>query len=134
MTDTPSHDLRDIDKTVLQYIADGCTDTHEISQATTLETHQIRYSLKKLDDQDLITTKNPDGMTERTVNGQKRVFKTPLQAKLTDHGTQLLKEDLPHSEEQYHSLSRDELTEKLHDHEQRIQRLETGLEILKDQL
>lgn len=126
--------LRDVDHVVLQCVAEGAGDTFEITRDTIFETHQIRYSLKeKLAPLGLIELEKPDGMVERVHNGQKRVFEAPLEAELTNGGKQVLEEESRERDlGRYENLSRKELIERIHDHEQRIQRLETGLEMLKE--
>lgn len=108
-------------------------DTFEITWVTTLETHQVRYSLKeKLALPEFIELEKQDGMVERVDNGQKQVFRAPLKAEITDKGKQTLESRLAEEDiDRYESLSQKELVERLHDHERRIQRLETGIEMLK---
>ena len=127
-------ELRDIDKTILHHITEGRNDTQKITAETTLKTHRIRYSLKKLEKQGLITVTQPDQMVERVINGQKRVFQHPKQAQLTDKGLQkteqLNQEDL----KAYQDMSHRELVEKVQHLEAEINRLEHQFEVYQNQI
>jgi predicted transcriptional regulator len=127
-------ELRDIDKTILHHITEGRNDTQKITQETTLKTHRIRYSLKKLEKQGLITVTQPDQMVERVINGQKRVFQHPKQAQLTDKGLQkteqLNQEDL----NSYQDMSHRELVKKTRRLEKDISELENAFEAFRKQV
>lgn len=131
MTDD-TETLREKDRAVLSHILEGRNDTHEITQATTLADYEVRYSFGKLEDHGLIRIEKPDGMVERTVDGQKRVFKAPHQAHLTDKAKEYLEQTrIKEDAERFEDMSREELVEKIRDHEDRIDRLETAVEMLK---
>jgi len=127
-------ELRKIDKTILHHITEGRNDTQKITAETTLKTHRIRYSLKKLEKQGLITVTQPDQMVERVINGQKRVFQHPKQAQLTDKGLQkteqLNQEDL----KAYQDMSHRELVEKTRRLEKDINELENAFEAFRKQV
>ena len=131
---TDDLELRDKDRAVLQAIEKGHNDTQKITQHTTLENHHVRYSLKKLEKQGLIHLEKPDGMTERIVNGQKRVFQTPLQAQATEKGLekieQLNQEDL----EAHQDMSHRELVKKQREIEEKLEQLEHSIEAFKHQI
>ncbi|SNR69274.1 winged helix DNA-binding protein [Halorubrum vacuolatum] len=126
--------LRDKDQAVLHAIQQGHNDTQKITQHTTLENHHTRYSLKKLENQGLITLKKPDGMTERIINGQKRVFQTPWKAQLTQKGLQTLKQTDPEKIEALKNMNHKELVEKVHQLEAEIKTLQASLEAFRKQV
>ncbi len=80
----PVEALRGIDRTVLRCIRDGRDDIQKITSATGFPNHKVNYSFEKLEDLGFITVSKPDGTTERTIDGQKRVFQHPKQAELTN--------------------------------------------------
>ena len=125
--------LRDIDQVVLQKVAEGVDTTHKISEITTFETHRIRYSLKKLDSLGLLKLEKQDGTVERTVDGQRRVFQSPLQGELTDRGEEYLKqnkEDL----NRYQDLTHEELVEKVLELESQFEDLQQSFEVFRQQV
>jgi len=125
--------LRDIDQVVLQKVAEGVDTTHKISEITTFETHRIRYSLKKLDSLELLKLEKQDGTVERIVDGQRRVFQSPLQGELTDRGEGCLKqnkEDL----NRYQDLTHEELVEKVLELESQFEELQRSFDVLRNQV
>lgn len=134
MTKEAPEALRDKDRTVIRAIADGKDDTQKITQATTLETHEVRYSLQKLGEFGLIELEKPDSMVERVVNGQKRVFKAPTRGQLTDKGEQYLQHTVKGNHEKYENLSQQELVEKVHKLEDDIDRLENSIDTFREQI
>lgn len=126
--------LRDIDQAVLHHITEGQNDTQKITQQTTLKTHRVRYSLKKLEKQGLITVEQPDQMVERVIDGQKRVFQHPKKAELTDKGRQTLRESDEEDLEAYQNLTHKELVKKVNHLETEIQTLKNSLEAFRKQV
>ena len=122
--------LRDIDKTILHHITEGRNDTQKITQETTLKTHRIRYSLKKLEKQGLITVTQPDQMVERVINGQKRVFQHPKQDKGLQKTEELNQENL----EAFKNMSHRELVKKTRRLEKDINELENAFEAFRKQV
>ncbi|WP_138004412.1 winged helix DNA-binding protein [Halalkalirubrum salinum] len=127
-------ELRDIDQAVLHAIQEGHNDTQKITQETTLENHHVRYSLKKLETQGLIHLEKPDGMTERIINGQKRVFQTPLQAQTTEKGLQTLSKEDREDLEAYQNMTHKELIQKVHQLEAEIETLQASVEAFRRQV
>ena len=123
--------LRDKDQTVLQQIHSGNNDTQQITEATTLSNREVNYCLTKLEDQGLIRVHKPEGMIERTIDGQKRVFEHPKQAQLTDKGQEHLSENPPQN---YEDLSHKELVQKVRTLEQEIEQLKSSLNTFKGQV
>jgi DNA-binding transcriptional regulator GbsR (MarR family) len=123
--------LRDKDQTVLQQIHSGNNDTQQITEATTLSNREVNYCLTKLQDHDLIQVHKPEGMIERTINGQKRVFEHPKQAQLTDKGQEHLSENPPQN---YEDLSHKELVQKVRTLEQEIEQLKKSLNTFREQV
>ena len=126
--------LRDIDQAVLHAIQEGHNDTQKITQQTTLKTHRVRYSLKKLEKQGLITVEQPDQMVERVVDGQKRVFQHPKKAELTDKGRRTLRESDEEDLEAYQNLTHKELVKKVNHLETEIQTLKNSMEAFRKQV
>jgi predicted transcriptional regulator len=131
---TDDFELRDIDHAVLHHIADGHNDTQKITQQTTLKTHRIRYSLKKLEQQGLITIEKPDTMVERVINGQKRVFQHPKQADITEKGHRYIKQEETDRTDAYRDLSHDELVKKFRELEEKVNQLEQSIEAFRRQI
>ena len=123
--------LRDKDQTVLQQIRSGNNDTQQITEATTLSNREVNYCLTKLQDHDLIQVHKPEGMVERTIDGQKRVFEHPKQAQLTNKGQEHLSENPPQN---YEDLSHKELVQKVRTLEQEIEQLKKSLNTFREQV
>ena len=123
--------LRDKDQTVLQQIHSGANDTQQITEATTLSNREVNYCLTKLEDQGLIQVHKPEGMIERTIDGQKRVFEHPKQAQLTNKGQEHLSENPPQN---YEDLSHKELVQKVRTLEQEIEQLKKSLKTFREQV
>jgi predicted transcriptional regulator len=127
-------ELRDKDQAVLHAIQKGHNDTQKITEHTTLKNHHVRYSLKKLENQGLIQLKKPDGMIERKINGQKRVFQAPLQAEPTQKGLNHLEKTDQEDLEAYENLSHKELVEKVRQLEAEIETLQHSLKAFRRQV
>lgn len=126
-------ELREKDRIVLQHISEGRTDTHQITQATTLQAHEVRYSFNKLEELGLVTLEKPDCMVERVVNGQKRVFKAPTEAQQTKRTNKILGID-QEEVERYKNLSQKELTAKVRELEAEVQSLQRSFEVFRKQV
>lgn len=126
--------LRDKDRVILQAISGGQDDIQKITEAMTLENHEVNYCFTKLEDLDLITVEKPEGYTTRIINGQKRTFKTPKQADITPQGVQILEQDESKDLDQYENLTHKQLVEKIHQHETEIQRLEKTIKGFRKQV
>jgi predicted transcriptional regulator len=127
-------ELRDKDHAILKKISEGLDDTQKITAETTLQNHEVRYSLKKLEQEGLITVENPDRMVERVVDGQKRVFQHPKQAELTETGLQYLTEYTSMDNPDFTDLSHAELVNWVRDLEQEMKELEKSFGLLKKQI
>lgn len=126
--------LRDIDQAVLHHIVEGHNDTQKITAETTLKTHRIRYSLKKLEKQGLITVKQPDRMVERVVDGQKRVFQHPKKAELTDKGLQKTEELNQKNLEAFENMSHKEMVKRIQSLENDIDKLQRSFKAFRKQV
>jgi predicted transcriptional regulator len=126
--------LRDKDHVILEKISEGLDDTQKITSETTLQNHEVRYSLEKLDQLDLITVEKPDRMVERVINGQKRVFQHPLQAQPTEKGLNYLEESNQEDLEAYENLTHKELVQKVHDLENQLKELQDSFKIFRKQI
>jgi hypothetical protein len=124
-------ELRDKDRTVLYQIHEGNTDIQQITEATTLSNRETNYCFNKLDDHGLIEVEKPDGMIERTIDGQKRVFEHPKQAQLTNKGQEHLSENPPQN---YEDLSHKELVQKVRTLEKDVEELKTSLDTFREQV
>jgi len=127
-------ELRDKDQAVLQAISDGYDDTQKIKSETTLENHEIRYSLDKLEDMGLVDLEQPDGMVERVVDGQKRVFQAPTEAELTKKGDSRVTKIENEEFSRYEDLSHSELVEKVHQLESQLEELHQKFETFQRQV
>jgi len=133
MTDQEKPPLRDKDRVVLHHIKEGRDDVQKITEATTLENHEVNYCFQKLEEIGLIEVEKPDGMVERVVDGQKRVFEAPKKAKMA---SEKVEQYLDGSEEvdRYIMLSRGELSRRVCELEQDIDELQQSLRIIKKQI
>ena len=113
-------ELRDKEHLILQQIQSGNDDVQKITATTTLENHHVTYAFQKLEEIGLIEVSKPEGMVERAINGQKRVFQAPKQAELTDEGKQYLEETEQEDLEEYEDLSHRELVDKVYRLEQEL--------------
>lgn len=123
--------LRDKDSVVLHHIKEGRDDIQKITEATTLENHEVNYCFTKLEKLDLIEVKKPDGRVERVIDGQKRVFEAPKRAEIT---VENIDDYLDNSDPDEHEmLSREELSRKVGELEQEVNDLRQSLSMLKKQ-
>jgi len=125
--------LRDKDRAVLHHIQNGRDDIQRITEATTLENHEVNYCFTKLEKLDLIEVEKPDGMVERVVDGQKRVFEAPKKAEIIVGDVDDYLDDLDPLDE-YEMLSREELSWKVGELEQEVEELSKSLIIIKKQI
>jgi len=133
LTDT-FEQVRPIDHAVLTCIRDG-KDLQQITETTVYSNRKVNYSFTKLDNLGLIETYTPDGMVERTVNGETRVFQAPKQARLTDTGAQYFEwTDRQDTIDAYRSLDHDELAQKVVTLEERLDTLETQFDAFQNQV
>lgn len=125
--------LRDKDRVVLHHIEQGRDDIQKITEATTLENHEVNYCFTKLQELGLIEVKKPDGMVERVVDGQKRVFEAPKKARIVDEE---LHKDINNSDETdvYQVWSREEISSRVFQLEQDVDELQQSLQMLKKQI
>jgi len=133
MTSIGCEQLRNKDRTVLLHIKEGADDIQKITSATTLENHEVNYCFQKLEYLGLIEVEKPDGMVERMIDGQKRVFEAPKQADVTGTGEKYLRARDEDTLDRYDDLSHEELVEMVHDHERRIAELVDAIQVLKEQ-
>ncbi|ELZ80165.1 hypothetical protein C454_11156 [Haloferax gibbonsii ATCC 33959] len=124
--------LRDKDLTVLQCISEGKDDIQKITSATTLENHEVNYCFTKLEKHGLLKIRRTDGYTTRIVNGQKRTFKAPKRAELTKSGKQHLEKRQESEIHWFEYISQEEIIQLVRRQEQRIERLETAVEMLRE--
>jgi predicted transcriptional regulator len=127
-------ELRDKEKIILQQIQDGNDDVQKITSKTTLENHHVTYAFQKLQELDLLEVSKPEGTVERVIDGQKRVFQHPKQAKLTQKGEQYLEDTDREDLDEYENLSHRELVEKVHSLESRLGELEGKFEVFREQV
>lgn len=128
-----TEELDPASQTVLQLVSEGYDDVQKITEETTLTNSQVNYRFQKLQDRSLIEVEKQDGWTTRVINGQKRKFKAPKQAELTEHGEQVLQEKEADLDE-YRDLTREELVEKVHRLESRMEDLENKFSTLRSQI
>jgi len=133
MTDEITDHLREKDHAVLTAINRGATDTRQIREATTLSNRDVNYCLDKLDDLGLIETETQDGRVTRVVDGQKRNFKAPRQARLTDRGVTYLT-STDKDQTRYDGMTHDDVVEQVYNLEQRVEELEAAFEAFRQQV
>ncbi len=127
-------ELRDKEQIILQQIQSGNDDVQKITSETTLENHHVTYAFQKLEEHGLLKVSKPDGTVERVIEGQKRVFQHPKQAKLTDKGEQYLKHSEQKDIDEYENLTHREIVEKTHELENRVEELEKKFEVFRQQV
>lgn len=125
--------LRDKDRVVLHHIQEGRDDVQKITEATTLENHEVNYCFQKLEKLGLIEVEKPDGRVERVVDGQKRVFEAPKKAEIT---VENIDEYLDNSGplDECEILSKEELSRKVGELEQEVGDLRYSLTVIKKQI
>lgn len=135
MTDDECPELREKDQIVLACIADGQDDVQQITAATTLENHEVNYCFTKLADLGLLEVEKPEGYVERYVGGQKRVFRAPKEATLTEAGQEYVRrsEDTVDSSA-YRDLDRAELVETVHALKRDLAELRREFQLFKRQV
>lgn len=134
MTDDIDGDpIPDRDHTVLQCIHEGKNNTRQIREATTISNHNVNHALDRLEDRDFITTHTPDGRVTEVVDGQKRNFKAPRHAEITDRGQDFLTQtDREHP--MHRDMTHEELVEQVHDLNHRVEELEAAFEAFRQQV
>lgn len=125
--------IREKDHAVLTCIRDDQGDTRKIRETTTLSNRDVNYSLNKLEDLDLIKTKTPEGRVTQVVNGQKRNFKAPRKAALTELGRDYFA-TTQNRHSPYHDLTHEELVERVQSLEEQVRALEERLEAMRKQV
>lgn len=134
MTDDTEFDpVSDRDYTVLQCIHDGKDDTRQIREATTIANHNVNHALDRLEERDLIITYTPDGRVTEVIDGQKRNFKAPRHATLTEQGQAYLGQ-ADHDLTPYRGMTHDELVEQVRELDQRVEDLEAAFEAFRQQV
>lgn len=126
--------LREKDRAVLRNISEGRDDVQKITSKTTLENHHVTYSFEKLEDLDLLEVEKPDGNVERVIDGQKRVFQHPKQAHLTEKGKGVVDDLGEDAGSRYSDLTHSEVVEKLGELENRVDDLESKMNVFKKQV
>jgi DNA-binding MarR family transcriptional regulator len=126
--------LRDKDHLVLSQIAKGHDDVQKVTSATTLENHHVTYALDKLEDLGLVNVSKPEGMVERVIDGQKRVFQAPKQAELTEKGKKYLEQADRVEIEGYENMSHRELVEKVHQLEKKVEQIDRKTDTFRRQI
>lgn len=133
MTNEPADQLREKDRAVITCIQDGHTDTRQIRKVTTLPNRDVNYSLDKLEDLGLVVTETPDGRVTRVVDGQKRNFKAPRKAELTETGLKTL-QGMDVVRTKYRDLSHRELVERVQELEREIDDMKDSMEAFRRQV
>ncbi|ADE02803.1 hypothetical protein [Haloferax volcanii] len=134
MTEEEFEEIRDKDHVVLKHIEKGLDDVQKITAETTLENHHVSYCFEKLEDLGLITVEKPDKMVERVIDGQKRVFQHPKEAKLTGKAHRYLEQSEPESMTEYEDLSHREVVERVKTVEDELEELKGSFRLFKKQI
>lgn len=125
--------VREKDAAVLGCIENGENDIQLITSATTLSNSEVNYSFRKLENLELIEVEKPEGTVDRVVNGTRQVFEAPKQAVLTELGERYLHQAETDAEN-YHSLDKEDLTEKVRELETQVEDLQTQLKMFQSQV
>lgn len=133
MTDETQDQLREKDRTVLTSIHEGHTDTRQVREATTLSNRDVNYALDKLENVGLIETETPDGRVTQVVDGQKRNFKAPRKAVITESGVGCL-QALHVERSKFEDMSHRELVECVRELEREMGRMEDSLDAFRRQV
>ena len=141
-SDTSNNDtfaaVRPEDHTVLVALTEGYDDVRQLNRETSLSRRQINYSLtEKLEPLGLITVDRPPDGTyrEETIDGTPHRYPAPKEASLTLLGQRYLDStDRPLSLDGHRNLDRTELVQKVHDLEERQNRVEERIEAMKQAL
>lgn len=131
MTET---ELREKDRTVISCISDGHADVQQITAETTLSNREVNYCFRKLEEAGLIDVEKPDGMVEREIDGQTRVFEAPKHATLTADGEDAVERITDDRLDQYRDLSYEELVERVAELERRVEAVESALKNFRKQV
>lgn len=111
---------------VLQAIQDGAETVPEIREKTTLTSREINYRLNEysLEELGLVEIDRKEGREWLEIDGEERYVLKPKKVQLTDKALQILAEHETNAE-RYEDMSKQELIERIHELEQRQDRLET---------
>jgi len=134
MTEDLQDRLREKDWAVLRNIQDENDDVQKITEATTLENYHVTYAFQKLAELGLITVSKPEGTVERMIDGQKRVFQHPKQAKLTPDAQEFLNTTQKPSRQSYEDLTHNELVQKVRHLEDKVESLQQALDTFRKQV
>ena len=127
--------ISDKDHTVLYHIRNGKDDTQKITGSTVLDKDQVNHIFDKLEKHGLITTETPDGYVERVVDGQKRVFRAPRQAELTEKGEEYFEWVGRETEiDRYEDMNREELARRVYELETALEDLEQRFDVFQHQV
>lgn len=133
MTDDVSDQIREKDHAVLTCIRKGRDNTRLIREVTTLSNRDVNYSLDKLEDLGLIETETPNSRVTAIVNGQKRNFKAPREAVLTDRGRDYFTRN-NHEPTKHQEMTDEELVERVQKLEQEIDAIQNAFKTFRYQV
>lgn len=133
MTNKPFDQVRDKDYTVIECISEGHDTTRTIREQTTFSNRDVNYSLDKLEDLGLIETETPDGRVTEVVDGQKRKFKAPRKAELTDSGEEYFARN-DGDQDLFRDLSHDELVIRVRKLEVELEDVQNRMEAFRQQV
>lgn len=134
MKDTPIYDqLGEKDIAILQAVRDGHDDTIKIREATTLDNRTINHQLvekkNNLEELGVVKIDRPNGPERREVDGRIQYLPhAPKRVALTQEGKDVLKE--AEGLKKYKRLTKAELIRKVRKNEERIDKLETRLDVI----
>lgn len=133
MTDEVFERVREKDHAVLQCLSEGQNTTRSIREETTLSNRDVNHCFDKLEGLGLIETQTPDGRVTEVIDGQKRNFKAPRQAWLTERGVAYF-EWAPREQTRYREMTHEELVERIRELEREVEALHNAFEAFRQQI
>lgn len=133
MTDDVFDQVRDEDHDVLVCIRRGDSDVRSINEETALTQRQINYAFEKLQELGLIDVHRPEGYTTQVINGQKRRFRKPKQAMLTENGLEYF-QHRDTAQLRYENMDKSELVRLTKENEEAINDLKKSFAAFRQQV
>jgi hypothetical protein len=125
--------IREKDHAVLQCLREGRNTTRTIREATTLSNRDVNHCFDKLEDLGLVETHTPDGRVTEVIDGQKRNFKAPRRAALTEAGARYF-QWASREQTRYRDMTHEELVEQVRALEHDVEALQQAFEAFRQQV
>jgi DNA-binding MarR family transcriptional regulator len=137
MTENAFRKVRDKDHAVLVCLHNGDQTVHDITRATTLSQREVNHCFSKLEELGLITvTRFPeDEYVTRIVDGQKRTFRRPKEAALTETGERYFaQEDADTDLGRFDAVEYEALVETVRRHDAELEQLQRSMTAFQRQV